>query len=481
MGSKRQRVAVVPNLLLIAITDAWLNFSTSTVQYTTRDVTSKSHSTPDSFAPGRGLPSPCLDYPGSYDPEKLYDNTSPIYDCLYQEAQSDGTGPTDLVKASEYAKILANRSDINVIYSKIEGSMILPAKPPAGTDFEATTFGSTTSCETVTDSCDLHWNTSQIFDQMFDDILYDCRLDGANFNLSGNFTEVWESGGIRLNNYNDSTMSSPTNTLVGDCPILWYTLAFTTAADSISNIDTLMSNKDASMTDSWSITTKSGLVFLQRQYQHYSFDNGTVVSDTWNTMNNTAPFLFVTAIQVVEPGQLQEGIRTGVAGADKVEDIASGFARVYDQPMLALVADRLPGRPPLSITESSTSQVTRIPQVPFVTLIVLDLLYATCGTCLMIAALIAVRTGSGVKDVQARLSTLAVVAESFENPAWGDDAKNIDMLFAERRGKTTRRVALTKRSHGGRKFKQVVMPHTNISSGRWQVAPTTEKIDAAQQ
>ena len=75
----------------------------------------------------------------------------------------------------------------------------------------------------------------------------------------------------------------------------------------------------------------------------------------------------------------------------------------------------------------------------------------------MIAALIAVRKGQGVVDVQARLSTLAVVAESFESPIWSDDAKDVDMLFAERRGEPTRRIALARRQDGGRRFKQIVI------------------------
>ena len=62
-----------------------------------------------------------------------------------------------------------------------------------------------------------------------------------------------------------------------------------------------------------------------------------------------------------------------------------------------------------------------------------------------------------MKDAQARLSVAAVVAESFENPALGDDAHSVSDLYAERRGKVTRRVALGRAEGGGRRFKQIVI------------------------
>lgn len=78
----------------------------------------------------------------------------------------------------------------------------------------------------------------------------------------------------------------------------------------------------------------------------------------------------------------------------------------------------------------------------------------------MVKALLAVRKGHGVKDTQARLSTRAVVAENFESPAWGDNAQDVDMLFAERHGESTRRIALVRRKGAqGRKYKQLLTPN----------------------
>ncbi|KAL8655724.1 MAG: hypothetical protein Q9210_000705 [Variospora velana] len=195
-------------------------------------------------------------------------------------------------------------------------------------------------------------------------------------------------------------------------------------------------------------------------------------------MNKTAsyafPSLFDIRAGVTSWEQLQRGVQTSFATAKNPEDIASGWPSTYDQTRLSSGVGLLLGRPPLSVTQSSTLQVTRIPRAPFVTLVVLDLVYATIGTCLAVAALIAIRKGHGVRDAQARSSTLAVMAESFENPAWGDDAKSVDMLFAERRGENTRRIALVRRSEGGRRFKQIAAPRSYAKS---RISPEAVESD----
>ncbi|KAL8652601.1 MAG: hypothetical protein Q9210_002587 [Variospora velana] len=158
---------------------------------------------------------------------------------------------------------------------------------------------------------------------------------------------------------------------------------------------------------------------------------------------------------------LQQSIRATVASAKKIKDVASGFARAYDRTLLSLAAGMPVGRPPISATNPTILQVTRIPYVPFITLIVFDLVYAVLGTDLTVAALMALRMAFVVRDAQARLSTLAVVAEGCESPMWVDDAKNVDMLFAGVRGDSPRRIALTRRKDG-RRFKHIMMSQNRV-------------------
>lgn len=57
--------------------------------------------------------------------------------------------------------------------------------------------------------------------------------------------------------------------------------------------------------------------------------------------------------------------------------------------------------------------------------------------------------------MQARLTLTAVVAEGFENARLGDDAVNVEGLYAERRGLATTRVAFGRRDRGGRCYRKV--------------------------
>ena len=128
-------------------------------------------------------------------------------------------------------------------------------------------------------------------------------------------------------------------------------------------------------------------------------------------------------------------------------------------------------QPASNTTARVQTQVTRIAHAPFVCLLLLNLLYAFVGIILTATALIAVGLGrvnsgtsgarnggggTGVRDTQARLGVAAVVAESFEAPGLGEDARRVDDLFAERRGRVTRRVALGRGEGAGRRFRQVI-------------------------
>ncbi|KAL8634522.1 MAG: hypothetical protein Q9228_007883, partial [Teloschistes exilis] len=206
----------------------------------------------------------------------------------------------------------------------------------------------------------------------------------------------------------------------------------------------------------------------------YSYEAGLYTVNSWTTMNSTSSFALVSAMRETETGLtgLQQGLQSIFENRESPEYVASEWASVYDQTMLNVGNGMLILRDPVSVTHSLVTQVTRIPRAPLLTLIILDLLYALIGTCLAIAAIIAIRKGRSVRDAQARLSTLAIVAESFESPTWGEDARDVDMLFAERRGEPTKRIALVKQADGeGRKYKQLVVPKNYMKK-----APTIEEF-----
>ena len=111
--------------------------------------------------------------------------------------------------------------------------------------------------------------------------------------------------------------------------------------------------------------------------------------------------------------------------------------------------------PFLNASRRVETPVTRIPKAPFFAVLLLDLLYTAIGVALTVSALAASTRGRGARDVQARLSVSAVVAEKFENAALGDDAVTVEELYAERRGLGTMRVAFARRDGGGRCYRPV--------------------------
>lgn len=175
-------------------------------------------------------------------------------------------------------------------------------------------------------------------------------------------------------------------------------------------------------------------------------------------MNSTASAPFTQAI-AYNFGQesLGAGLVLAAASASSPADFATRFAQVYDQTTLGLLAGTLPHRAPLSTSVRSTSLVTRVPRAPFIALIVLDLALAVVGIALTAWALVLCRLG--VRDVQARLSTGALVAELFESPDFGAKARCVGDLYAERQGLRTARVAISDEPGGlGTRYRRVDVP-----------------------
>ncbi|KAL8772134.1 MAG: hypothetical protein Q9209_002569 [Squamulea sp. 1 TL-2023] len=286
--------------------------------------------------------------------------------------------------------------------------------------------------------------------------------------------------GFALEYYTNDTKKTISKDVNLRGPVLWYAALLHVPSNVVTN-KTLMGyanitsqayKPNGNYSVAQSMSTPSAVWIENGEYANavLSFRDGfSSITTTWTKMNQTASLAFTSSFRLLpEAGlaQFQREVQEITMRARSPGGFAKRWASAVDQAILSSGDGMYVGRPPLSsITRSTTAmQVTRIPRAPFITLIVLNLLYATIGTYLMILALIAVRKGHGVRDAQARLSTLAVVAESFENPAYGDDARDVDMLFAERRGRgeSIRRIALVRRAGGGRRFKQLVVPKNYV-------------------
>ncbi|KAI4126478.1 MAG: hypothetical protein LQ338_003728 [Usnochroma carphineum] len=178
----------------------------------------------------------------------------------------------------------------------------------------------------------------------------------------------------------------------------------------------------------------------------------TIVSTSTPRPNASIPFI-AGITGTWGDGQPHQGLQQSLVRAKTPENLASLFATVYDLTLVAFPAGMLNASVVINPTRRVQTQVARVQKAPFECLLLLDILYAGIGIALTATALAAVgfgrpRTGKGtiargraIRDAQARLSIAAFVAENFEAPSLGEDAGSVD-LFAERRGRVTRRVAL---------------------------------------
>ncbi len=132
------------------------------------------------FTPGRGIPQSCLtpDFPEAGEDIALGCILAPETD-----------GPDSLLNVSEYMRTVENQSNYNQVYLSSGQAVLGPRGPPQDLDSSATSFGSKTSCDMVTNLCYSPEVTiegpepSQYSD-------FDCNTTTAGLNLTGSFVDL---------------------------------------------------------------------------------------------------------------------------------------------------------------------------------------------------------------------------------------------------------------------------------------------------
>lgn len=387
-----------------------------------------------------------------------------------------------------------------------------PASAPRGEDFQGSSFGSTTSCKMVTKECGTH-QTDPGGSDAARDLAFACNATTAGLKLKGNFTDIYQSSArsseegsssntlssqtgtgnynMGFQYYNDSaktqlsTANGPED--LGASTLYWaFVFALDAGFASSSYAENEPGDYNSQGSNLFNDLDLAGLPraglggimscetrLLDVTYNYTSLPTPSLAIDRSSPLNTSAPLIFLGPLSNSYGfEQLHRGLNTAAATASSPDQLASSFASAYDQTIMAMPAGTFIQLPPLGTpTVRVTSQVSRVPRAPFLALVILDLIYATLGISLTIVALMVVARGDGVRDAQARLSVGAVVAESFESPLLGEDARNVGELFAERRGlgESARRIALGKRETsqggepmqlgkgvGGRRYRQVV-------------------------
>ena len=98
-------------------------------------------------------------------------------------------GFPQLFNETELVRTAANTSNINLVYLSDGYAVLGPAKPPIDLDFQATSFGSQTSCRVLTGLCAAS-NTFGNNIPNASDFNFACNATVAGLNMTGNFLNV---------------------------------------------------------------------------------------------------------------------------------------------------------------------------------------------------------------------------------------------------------------------------------------------------
>ncbi|KAE9379858.1 hypothetical protein N431DRAFT_325025 [Stipitochalara longipes BDJ] len=142
--------------------------------------------------------------------------------------------------------------------------------------------------------------------------------------------------------------------------------------------------------------------------------------------------------------------------SSNAQELADKIALAYSRSSLALGAQSVMRTPALAAQQRRSFIVARVPAAPLFTLIITNLLFAGVG---VILTSIAFRASRGdVREVQARLSIVGLVADSFEGMKTREGVENMEDYFEEKEGHDSKRVAINKNDAGG--FAYTVWPKT---------------------
>ncbi|KAG8530288.1 uncharacterized protein KY384_004790 [Bacidia gigantensis] len=495
----RKAIAMMGGLFILAIliilADVWLHVSTNSVEY----VREMPDYVDPSFAPGRGLPDQCLDMDGA--PDDGIDCTSNIPGGLKNQSEyirtagnlsssnrlyvSEGQtilGPANAPVGFDFeATSFASRTVCRMVTS-------LCGAGHMDTTDDGNDANLPYNCSATVAGLNMIGNMSDVSDTESNDNTTDWVYPPDFSNLASS-TRL-----LGFQYFNDAAKTQQTGDelhLNQYTPHLYFGLLFQLEASWAAE-GQIRSTTDPEYNSQYEKQPESAPWFakfaaMDLRASEAGGPNGlmsceTELSDLNNTvqilhsslMNSSAPQAFITAMtssQLHGFENLHHSIEQIVANINTTElfpqpnvimgaslrnhslgvQLASGFAAAYDRTLLSLPTGLLLQRPALSVTRREVTLVTRVPKAPFFAVVLLDLLYAILGIALTVMALLVLGLGQfkqmGVRDVQARLTLEGVLAEGFESSKGGESAKDVEGLFAERRGESVgiRRIGLGKR------------------------------------
>jgi hypothetical protein len=182
----------------------------------------------------------------------------------------------------------------------------------------------------------------------------------------------------------------------------------------------------------------------------YDIINGTITRFVTIASNDSVANAWQGAAALVSgaPGTptLQQAAALAVF-SNNAQELADKIALAYSKVALALGAQVVKRSPAVAAQERQSFLVARIPAAPLFTLVIANLLFVVLGITLTAIALVA--SSGEVREVQARLSIVGLVADRFEAQRGQDGVEDMDTYFEEKEGNDSMRVAIDHGNGGG--------------------------------
>ncbi|OQV08682.1 hypothetical protein CLAIMM_12910 [Cladophialophora immunda] len=413
--------------LLVILADTWLHITTSTVSFV--QISPVASGANLSFT----LKSDCLKSNNSL--SAAFDNGGAC-NVILAATEIFLVDPRQTLEVlnsvSDTIRVFNNGPDPTYVYLGIP-----PSKSIAGRDFTATTFGMRTECKPISNECNLNGfagtSTPFMCTQAFEGDLQQT----SNGWLSAYFTH--------------DTMKSNVTTQGIQNPY-YYGLA-------VLIQDLGPSAHTANGTDLPEFVTPvhGGTAFVLlcsiTAYDiEYDSIQGTVTRFVATSSNSSVANVWHAPMEFVNVAQtfLQTAAIVATFMAKDAQDLADQMAIAYSKVTLGVGAQSVQGAP--AIAERTSFLVTRLPMAPLFGLIAANLAFVLLA---LILTVIALRTSGGeIREIQARLSIVGLVADRFEGGRAKDPAKDMDELFEEHDGATGTRVGMERSATGGYAYTQ---------------------------
>ncbi|KAI9663649.1 MAG: hypothetical protein M1821_007139 [Bathelium mastoideum] len=186
----------------------------------------------------------------------------------------------------------------------------------------------------------------------------------------------------------------------------------------------------------------------------YNTVNGSITRFDTTPSNGTVTDIFQGAQAQSELGSyylLQ--IANLAPFSSSAQEMADKLAYAFSQTFLAIVTSALNLDQAVEVQQRTTSLVTRIEKAPLFTLVGANLLIVLLGIVFGVIAL--VNSAGEVREVQARLSIVGLIADHFEGKKAKEGTKNLEDLFEERDGQASGRVVIQTSDRGGYEYQSL--------------------------